>query len=204
MGAVYEEKGWNVTVQWLQTLYRPLIAAATEDFHNSAPSIPAHWHTPSMAPEGSHHQAMLLDYLNYKGEFLASCAHEALDALPLSSIFVFAPNGSLGNDCDKVEIADHIIRYWICSIFVQLNPEMQQATAKAAHLVTVRYAPQLEVVVNRHSLSGSPKPLSTNGHWDILALCLPYRRISKRQTPIIIPTKHCFSDIWIHPRGSKK
>jgi hypothetical protein len=48
---------------------------------------------------------MLLDYLKHKGEFLASCAHEALDVLPLPSIPVFAPNGSLGNDCDKVEVA---------------------------------------------------------------------------------------------------
>ena len=137
-GAVYEEKGWNVTFQWLQSLYRPLIAVATEDFYNSSPSIPAHWHASPMIPEDSYCQEMLLDYLNNKGEFFRSSAQEALDALPPSSIFIFASNGTLANDCDKVEVADHLIRYWICSIFVHLNPEMQQATAKAAHLVTVR------------------------------------------------------------------
>jgi hypothetical protein len=151
-GAVYEEKGWNVTFQWLENLYKPLITAATEDFHNSAPNIPPHWHAPPMVPEDSYCQEMLLDYLSHKGEFLASSAQEALDALPLSSIFIFASNGSLGNDCDKVEVADHLIRYWICSIFVQLNPEMQQATAKAAHLVTVRCILIYVVAFNRHPM----------------------------------------------------
>lgn len=136
-GAVYEEKGWAATFEWLQDLFEPLIAASTEDFHNTEPNIPAHWHSPPMVPEESYCQQMLLEYLITKGEFLASSAQETLDALPPSSIFIFASNGSLGNDCDKVEVADHLIRYWICSIFVKLNPEMQKATAKAAHLVTV-------------------------------------------------------------------
>jgi hypothetical protein len=77
-------------------------------------------------------------FLDCKQESLASMGRVAVEAIPLSTKFIFSGDGELACDCDRAEIAHHLISQWICSVYVNSYPENRRATARAAHLASVR------------------------------------------------------------------
>ena len=80
----------------------------------------------------------LLDHLDISRMFLKAKGREAIDMLPLNSAFRFDEKGELQPpDCDRVEVAEHLVNMWICQIVAQHWPEYHRAKAKAAHLFSV-------------------------------------------------------------------
>ncbi|KAF9444198.1 hypothetical protein P691DRAFT_678068 [Macrolepiota fuliginosa MF-IS2] len=138
-GAVYEEHGWDATKEWLETLFTPLIEKATED-HLKQSVLPGYL---TQAIYISHelldnpvHQEKLHDYLEFKAKQFLTMAEPALSALPQSTKFVFGAKGDIGNDRDMVEIATHLVKFWVCEIFMSLYPENREALLKGPHLVS--------------------------------------------------------------------
>ncbi|KAJ6588316.1 hypothetical protein B0H19DRAFT_203243 [Mycena capillaripes] len=145
VGAYCLERGWPALLSWLTPFFKPLVEIATEDFMQchrytcKAPPYVSNWwrhqDTASISQEVYH---LLVQFLDYEQRSLASMGRVALEAVPLSTKFIFSSAGELVNDCDRVEVAHHLISQWICSVYVSIFPESRRATANAAHLATVR------------------------------------------------------------------
>ncbi|KAJ7028687.1 hypothetical protein C8F04DRAFT_1237358 [Mycena alexandri] len=45
-------------------------------------------------------------------------------------------DGELVNDCDRVEVAHHLLSQWICNVYITTFPEIRPATSRAAHLAS--------------------------------------------------------------------
>lgn len=134
VGAVYKEKGWIATFSWLKCLFQPLLLAATNDFSRDEPRVPDSWIRAEFYDEYPLAHDSLSEYL--KGHpLIVDDAQESLQALPPSSIFFFNRTGHLANDCEKVEVATHLIDLWICRIFTEDNPGIT-----GPGLVSVRFA----------------------------------------------------------------
>ncbi|KXN82371.1 hypothetical protein AN958_02628 [Leucoagaricus sp. SymC.cos] len=140
-GAVYEEYGWDVTQQWLSTLFKPLIEKANEDFFMNRSRISSR--LLSRGTYATHErlsrpavEANFGRFLEARAKKIATMAEPAMQALPRSTKFVFGPNGDIVTDCDRVEIATHLVKFWICEIFMTLYPEDCQASLNRSHLIS--------------------------------------------------------------------
>ncbi|KAF7343413.1 Ribonuclease 3 [Mycena venus] len=119
----------------------PLMQIATEDFllcqPFKAPPYVSNWWRQRNG--GTINQAVFRQFLHFLGdqqESLTSMGQVAIEAIPLSTKFIFSGAGELVNDCDRVEVAHHLISQWICNIYVGIYPGNRHATARAAHLAS--------------------------------------------------------------------
>ncbi len=141
-GAVYEEHGWDVTTAWLANLFAPLIGRATEDYLKQRTQITflhRDFYVSHDLLDNLELQEKLHDYLEFRAGKFVTMAAPALSVLPQSTKFVFGANGGIGNDRDMVEIATHLVKFWICEIFIALYPENREALLKGPHLISVRH-----------------------------------------------------------------
>lgn len=138
VGAVYEEHGWDVTKDWLETLLKPLIGKATEDYLERPRTTPERGvYVSHELLDDLEHQEKIYDYLEFRAKNFVTVAEPALCALPQSTKFVFGANGDIGNDRDMVEVATHLVKFWVCQIFMSLYPENRKALFKGPHLASV-------------------------------------------------------------------
>ncbi|KAA1474402.1 hypothetical protein DENSPDRAFT_824273 [Dentipellis sp. KUC8613] len=138
-GAVYLQHGWKKLFRWLRALFEPIVKVATRDFwYRDLPRGIESWHVNSGGEVKAHLQSKFLDYLGFKGDFLAEKGRALRSALPADTGFVFSQEGMLQEPhCDEIEVAAHLVCMWICKTFMRLWPRYHQATAKAPHLATV-------------------------------------------------------------------
>ncbi|KAH9942047.1 ribonuclease III domain-containing protein [Amylocystis lapponica] len=147
-GAVYIQHGWQRLSSWLSALLEPIVRRATGDYWLSARpeqifGIPAHPAHTLPCPE-TRSQGTLLDYVVFKRNWLAEQGTNAVRALPRGTRFRFEKKGWLcAPDCERLEVAVHLINMWICRIVIGLWPEYHQATSKAAHILSVSSFPVL-------------------------------------------------------------
>ncbi|KAJ6590971.1 ribonuclease III domain-containing protein [Mycena vulgaris] len=143
VGAYCLERGWSALLSWLQPFFEPLVKIATEDFlrcHRDtckAPFYVSNWWRHRGG--GSISQRMyqkLLQFFDRKQGSLTSKGRVAVEAIPLSTKFIFSADGELMNDCDRVEVAHHLISQWICNVYVSMFPENRHAIVGATHLAT--------------------------------------------------------------------
>jgi len=141
-GAVYEEYGWNFTAHWLSTLFRPLIEKANEDYLKNPVVVPRY---PRKGTYVTHKrltnvtiQLQFNDFLESRSAKFIATVEPALLALPKGTKFIFEANGDIATDCNLVEIAIHLVNFWVCEIFMTLYPQNRDALYRAAHLVSVR------------------------------------------------------------------
>ncbi|KAJ7764553.1 hypothetical protein DFH07DRAFT_738225 [Mycena maculata] len=144
VGAYCLEHGWTDLLSWLEPFFEPLAAKATIDFLElpdtyKAPLYVSNWWRQrdggSISPKM---YQKLLAFQSDQRPRLTSLGRVAVEAIPLSTKFIFSLDGELVNDCDRVEVAHHLISQWICNVYVSMFPETRRATARAAHLATVR------------------------------------------------------------------
>ncbi|KAJ7130277.1 hypothetical protein C8R44DRAFT_850268 [Mycena epipterygia] len=143
VGAYCLERGWTALLLWLEPFFRPLVELATEDFlqsHRNTCRAPLHvsnwWRQRDGGSISQTNYQKLLQFFDRQRYFLAPTSSVAVDAIPLSTKFIFSADGELVNDCDRVEVAHHLISQWICNTYVSIFPENRRATARAAHLAT--------------------------------------------------------------------
>ncbi|KAJ7178056.1 hypothetical protein C8R46DRAFT_1212775 [Mycena filopes] len=143
VGAYWLELGWSALLSWLEPFLNPLVQIATEDFllcHRNtchAPFYVSNWwrqQNGDSINQGSYQQ--LVQYLAQQQSSLTSMGRVAVEAIPLSTKLIYASNGELVSDCDRVEVAHHLISQWICNIYVTTFPEIRNATSRAAHLAS--------------------------------------------------------------------
>lgn len=159
VGAYCLERGWAALLLWLEPFFRPLVELATEDFlqsHRDTCWAPLHvsnwWRQRDGGSISQTNYQKLLQFFDRQRHLLASTSSVAVDAIPLSTKFIFSADGELVNDCDRVEIAHHLISQWICNAYVSIFPENRRATARAAHLATVRSSPSIHTLCIHISL----------------------------------------------------
>lgn len=141
-GAILIQHGWNRLRYWLERVFKPIIKLATADywFANSGERIfgepvRRRWRNEQLEPRIEN---KLLDYINFKCGFMESKGRDVVDMLPSKTLFRFDKMGYLQEpDCDRVEVAIHLVNMWVCRIIIQLWPEYHFARAKAAHMLTV-------------------------------------------------------------------
>lgn len=163
-GAVYEEHGWDVTTNWLVALFSPLIGKATQDYLNLKQQTPMTYlhrdlYVSHDLLDNLEHQEKFHDYLEFRADKFMTAAEPALSALPQSTKFVFGANGGIGNDRDRVEIASHLVKFWICEIFMALYPENREALLKGPHLISVRHLSDIFIDCHLHWLSRASQSL---------------------------------------------
>jgi hypothetical protein len=137
VGAIYLFHGWNKAWTWIQLLFEPLAKMATGDFwYFDLRLMPAGYYNSSSE---SGDMGKLLDFYLFKKDYLIARGQDALDSLPASTLFSFTDSRTLESpNCERLEVAVHLINLWICRICLKLWPEYHRATAKAAHLLSVR------------------------------------------------------------------
>ncbi|KAJ3563362.1 hypothetical protein NP233_g8988 [Leucocoprinus birnbaumii] len=122
VGAVYEEHGWDLTKDWLSTLFRPLIEKANEDYLRNI-TVPPRY--PNKGTYVTHErlasptiETEFYKFLESRAPKIVSTAEPALLMLPLSTKFIFGANGDIATDCDVVEIATHLVKFWSITLLV--------------------------------------------------------------------------------------
>lgn len=140
IGAVYEEYGWDFTKDWLSTLLRPLIEKANEDYLKNAlapPRYPYQWtyvtHERLTSPTI---EVRFYDFLESRATSLASTAEPTLLLLPKDTKFIFGVYGDILIDSGTVEIAAHLVKFWVCEICMTLYPHNRDALYRAPHLIS--------------------------------------------------------------------
>ncbi|KAJ7625100.1 hypothetical protein DFH06DRAFT_1229867 [Mycena polygramma] len=143
VGAYCLERGWPALFSWLEPFFMPLVEIATQDFlrcHQDtirSPCYVSSWWRSEAGTNTLETDQRILRFLRLHQSSLTSMGRVAVEALPLSTQFIFGGvEGELMNDCDRAEIAHHLISQWICNIYVSIFPEHCRATARAAHLAT--------------------------------------------------------------------
>jgi hypothetical protein len=140
-GAVYEENGWEFTKQWLSSIFTPLIGKANNDYLRNAKLLPRYPDKGTYITfERSYSTTIHVkfhEFLESGISKLVVMAEPVLSALPKSIKFVFGTNAEIGADCDKVEIATHLVKFWVCEIFMSLYPKTREALFKGPHLASV-------------------------------------------------------------------
>lgn len=138
VGAVFEEHGWNLTKDWLEILLKPLIEKAGEDYLDKPQTslIQGVYVSHRFLHKVEHHQKFF-DYIEPRAEDFEIMARPALFPLPQGLKFVFGPKGDIGNDRNVVDIATHLVKFWICRAFMSEYPENRKAYLKAPHLISV-------------------------------------------------------------------
>lgn len=135
VGAIFLEQGFARIKQWLACVFEPIIKVATRDY----------WYT-SFAKENvksgnsstfkgeSTTQGKLLDFVEFKREFLRSDVHKAQEALPKNTSFIFDKGRLQDPDCDRLEVSTHFINLCIIKIVLRVWPQYRHAKSKSAHL----------------------------------------------------------------------
>lgn len=138
VGGVYEEYGWNITKDWLEILLKPLVEQATEDYIERPETslIRGVYVSHKLLHKVEHHQK-LFDYIEPRAEDFEIMAGPALFPLSQGLKFVIGPRGDIGNDRNMVDIATHLVKFWICQAFMSEYPENRKAYTKAPHLISV-------------------------------------------------------------------
>ncbi|XP_006455220.1 hypothetical protein AGABI2DRAFT_121157 [Agaricus bisporus var. bisporus H97] len=137
VGAVYDEHGWDLTKDWLEILLKPLVEQATEDYIERPETslIRGVYVSHKLLHKVEHHQK-LFDYIEPRAEDFEIMAGPALFPLTPGLKFVFGPRGDIGNDRNIVDIATHLVKFWICQAFMSEYPENRKAYTKAPHLIS--------------------------------------------------------------------
>ncbi|KAJ7721028.1 hypothetical protein B0H16DRAFT_1335582 [Mycena metata] len=145
VGAYWLEHGWPALLSWLQPFFKPLVEIATEDFllsHRNTCKVPLYvsnwWRQRQGDSISQNSYQQLVQFLDRQQRSLTSTGRVAVEAIPLSTKFIYSGDGELVNDCDRVEVAHHLISQWICSVYINSFPEIRRATSRAAHLASVR------------------------------------------------------------------
>ncbi|KAJ7507179.1 hypothetical protein B0H11DRAFT_1970598 [Mycena galericulata] len=143
IGAYCLEYGWDALLSWLEPFFEPLAKVATEDFlrcHKDTLKTPFYvsnwWRQRNGGLISPRMYRELRTFLDGHQETLTLTGSVAVEAIPLSTKFIFSSEGELVNDCDRVEVAHHLISQWICNAYVSMFPETLRATARASHLAS--------------------------------------------------------------------
>ncbi len=144
VGAVYIQCGWTKLENWLHKLFGPIIQAVTGHYWlthtpNQIFGQPKHALISRAAIPETKSQSRLLDYIEFKRDTLRNLGLRAVESLPDSTHFKFdAGCGKLLEpDVDHVEVAIHLLNMWICQVVIKLWPQYHEATARAAHMLSV-------------------------------------------------------------------
>ena len=140
VGAVYVEKGWQAVLDWLTTLYAPLVPAAEGDFLGRHPGSNDVSLSPPFDGEPNIRvfQGQLVDSMTLSALILIKGAQALSEYIPPSTIFTFDKDNGLANDSGRELIGLDVVNLWVCKICLQISPDILKATNHAAHLMTVR------------------------------------------------------------------
>ncbi|KAK7042481.1 hypothetical protein R3P38DRAFT_2890713 [Favolaschia claudopus] len=168
VGAYYLQRGRRAVLSWLEPFFKPLMDIATDEFllrpPFKAPSFVNNWWRDHNA--ASITQTVLQNFqysLNGQQEALTRLGRVAVEAIPQSTKFFFTNGGEIVNDCDRVEVAHHLISQWICDSYVSLYPAHQHATSRAAHLASTI----TNIILSDPSLASISTFLSLSSYFDV-------------------------------------
>lgn len=154
VGAVYVHHGWPRLQQWLEKLFSPIIKAANSDYWLSITPDQlfgtVKFRDNNPMPAGPWVLDEILDYISDKAKSLEEGAQVALKLLPKNTRFRFDRHtGHLQEpEADKVEIAAQLLKMWICQIVIMDRPDYIYATARGAHLFSVRSFHTITCIAN--------------------------------------------------------
>lgn len=154
VGAVFVQFGFDVVKSWLQTIFRPLIEAANQDYTSQygsgslsvfvpkkpAPQLPWGCEIPETTA-----QLVIGDFIRDNHRWFVEGGEKARAVLPSKESgfrFIFDKGVLLPPSGDRIELGSRLMELWICEICTKEFPEYYLATGKAPGLFTVSYTLQ--------------------------------------------------------------